>query len=394
MKIWEKGYALDKLIEDFTVGNDNLIDLELLPYDCTASVAHAGMLEKAGILTKKESNLLIKELKKIRKEAEGGKHAIPRELEDCHAYIESVLTERLGDLGLKIHTARSRNDQVLTALRLLYRDRLSSIIEALNKLVAGLKNFGKTWKGAPMPGYTHMRKAMPSRIDLWAGAFAEGFNDDKKLLVAVKNLIDQCPAGTGAGFGIPINLDRAGISKKLGFLKVQENPIYVQLSRGKFEASLLHVVSQILLGLNRFASDVILFSTPEFGFFRLPDKFCTGSSIMPQKKNPDVLELLRAKYHEVLSLEFRVKTLVSSLPSGYNRDLQLSKEPVLQGLRMALSGLAVSARLVSGLEVDRKRCEEAMSAELFATQKVYDLVKEGVTFREAYRLVAAELHKV
>jgi argininosuccinate lyase len=391
VKIWEKGYSLDSLIEEFTVDGDHLIDRELLPYDCLASAAHAAMLHRAGVLTADECRTLTAELAAIKAEADAGKHEIPRAQEDCHTYLEGLLIGRLGELGKKIHTARSRNDQVLTALRLFYRDRLTAVEHSLEQVDAALGSFAGKWGDTPLPGFTHMRKAMPSSVGLWTGAFRAAFSDERALLRAVANMADQCPAGTGAGYGVPLALDREGIARDLGFSRVQENPVYVQLSRGAIEASLLHVMTQILFFLNRLASDLILFSMPEFGYFRLPERFCTGSSIMPQKKNPDVLELMRAKYHEAVSLEFRVKTLAANLPSGYNRDLQLTKEPVMRGFRLVTGALAVAAHLLSGLEVLPERCREAMTPDLFATARVYDLVREGLPFREAYRRVAAEL---
>ncbi|MDD5092099.1 MAG: lyase family protein, partial [Candidatus Wallbacteria bacterium] len=275
---------LDGLIERFTVGSDPMLDMELLPFDCRASAAHARMLEKCGFLSAQELSGLVAELEQIEQEAEAGKIVIPAELEDCHTFIESRLTEKLGSAGEKIHTARSRNDQVLTALRLYEMDRLSRIEDFVAGLASSLKRLSERSGSAPLPGYTHTRKAMPLSVAVWAGCFCDALFDDIKLVDCSRDLLDQCPLGTGAGFGVPLAIDRQYTADLLGFSRVQENPVYAQLSRGKFELSVLHALSQIMFDLNRMASDMIFYSMPELGCFKLPDKFCTGSSIMPQKK--------------------------------------------------------------------------------------------------------------
>jgi argininosuccinate lyase len=297
MKLWNKDSALNKQVESFTVGDDYILDHQLVVHDCLASIAHAHTLQKAKILDQNELKSLTEELQNIIALAQAGKFKITQNQEDCHTAIENHLTKQLGDLGKKIHTGRSRNDQVLAALRLFYKAELPAIRDEIKTLLSNIKQFKSKYGKTEMPGYTHTRKAMVSSIKMWCDAFAESMEDNQKFINWIEELIDQSPLGTGAGYGVPLDLDREFTAKKAGFKRIQKNPIYVQNSRGKFESSICHVCSQIMLDLNRMASDLILFSMPTFGYFNLPPDLCTGSSIMPQKQNPDVLELTRAKYH-------------------------------------------------------------------------------------------------
>ncbi len=386
-KLWEKGYPLDKRIEEFTVGEDYILDQKLIRYDCLASIAHAKMLGKIGLLKEAEVKKLVDELNHIIDLDKRKKFEISKEQEDCHTAIENYLTDKLGGLGEKIHTARSRNDQVLTALRLYYKDELNHCRNLIDELVKSIEDFVERYGEIKFPGYTHMRKAMPSSIALWSNSFVESMEDDLKIVDLAFNLLDQSPLGTGAGYGVPLEIDRECTAKLLGFRKVQGNPIYAQNSRGKFETTILHALSQVMFDLNKIASDLILFSMGEFGYFELPEEFCTGSSIMPQKRNPDVLELIRARYHELVSLEFRVKSMISNLPSGYNRDLQLIKEPMMYGFEIAEESLSIMALVFGELKVNEKNCGKAMTDDLYAAEEVYELVKKGVPFREAYRKI-------
>ncbi len=392
-KLWEKGYDLDAEIETFTVGNDPEIDQELVPFDCIASKAHAEMLVKADLLTKKEAQEIKAELDQIIQLHARGKFAITRSQEDCHTAIEDHLTKALGNVGKKIHTARSRNDQVLTALRLYYKARLEEIETLRIELMDTIQQFVNKYGSIAYPGYTHMQKAMPSSFEMWGSAIIDSMDDNGKMLTTVLELVDQSPAGTGAGYGVPLDIDREFISNELGFSKVQQNPIYTQYSRGKFETFLIQVLSQVTADLNKVANDLILFNMPEFGFITLPDEFCTGSSIMPQKKNPDVLELLRAKHHVVTACGFEISTITGNLISGYNRDLQLTKEPVFKAIKTTLDSLKISILLFRKLTVNKATCEQAMSAELYATEQAYALVKAGVPFRDAYQQIARTLEK-
>ena len=386
--LWNKGFKPNQAIHQFTIGNDNELDMHLIIYDCLATKAHIEMLGKIKILTSEEVKQVTFELDELIQLVQTGKFEITKE-EDCHTAIENFLTKKLGDIGKNVHTGRSRNDQVLTALRLYYQDELKAVKNLCLEFIAALENFKKQHGSIEFPGYTHMRKAMPSSIDLWTSAFVDSMEDNLQLLKAVETLINQCPLGTGAGYGIPLNLDREFTAKKLGFQKIQSNPIYAQMSRGKFESSLVHVLSQIMFDLNKLSNDSILFSMPEFSYFELPKNICTGSSIMPQKQNPDVLELLRAKYHLVTGFEFQIKNITGNLISGYNRDIQLTKELVINSFQVTKECLQVVAIFISNLKVDKKRCQIAMTKELFATEETYSLMqKYDMPFREAYQKTA------
>jgi len=388
MKLWEKKYRLNKQVEDFTVGDDYILDQKLIKYDVLASIAHAKMLGKVGILKKDEVQKLIIELNNIIQLDKQDKFRILKEQEDCHTAIENHLTKELGDLGEKIHTARSRNDQVLTALRLYYKEELNDCKRLINGLIKAIEKFIGKYGEIEFPGYTHTRKAMPSSISMWGNAFIDSMQDNLKGVNFVRELIDQSPLGTGAGYGIPLKIDRGYTAKLLGFRKPQENPIYTQNSRGKFESTILHTLTQIMFDLNKIATDLILFSMPELGYFELPKEFCTGSSIMPQKENPDVLELLRAKYHIVVSYEVQIKNIISNLISGYNRDLQLTKEPTMKGLEITKQSLSVMTLIFTNLKGNKEKCSRALTEDIYATEKVYELVKRDTPFREAYKTIS------
>ena len=390
VKLWQTGAANDPAVEKFTVGTDYLLDLELVAYDCQASAAHARMLATIGLLSAAEAASLCQGLDEITALHQRGEFTIRREEEDCHTAIENYLVSRCGEAGLKIHTGRSRNDQVLTALRLYGKAKAAACGAELEALIAALTAFIARFGGIAMPGYTHTRKAMPSSAGLWAGAFRDAFQDDLVLLRQAAALLDQNPLGTGAGYGVPLPLDREMTTAELGFARVMENPIHAQNSRGKYEGILLAALSQALADVNRMATDLILFTMPGFDFFTLPAAFCTGSSIMPQKKNPDVLELLRSKYHELLGCEMQLRSTTINLMSGYHRDLQLTKEALMRGLAAALETLPIAALVIGHLEVNAERCAAAMTEELFATARAYRLVQQGMPFREAYRTIAAE----
>ncbi len=392
MKLWQKdGVSLSDAVEAFTVGNDYLLDMKLLKYDIFASIVHAKMLGKIGILRSEDVAKLEASLNELSLLVANGSFKIAAEDEDCHTVIENYLVLKLGDLGKKIHTCRSRNDQVMVALRLYMKDELLAIENNVKILIGALEGFSGKFGKIKMPGYTHFQKAMPSSVGLWSGAFAESLKDDLVVLLAAKELIDQNPLGSAAGYGLPLPIDREFTSKLLGFDKVQNNPLYCANSRGKFEALVLSALVNLMVDLNKMSSDIILFSTSEFGFFKLPKEVCTGSSIMPQKVNPDPLELIRGKLSSVKSNLFEVWSIISNLPSGYHRDFQLTKEPLMKSFDSTKNSIEIMTLVVSKLLVDEEKCSSAMSKELFAVEKALEKVKNGMSFREAYNEVAKEL---
>lgn len=385
-KLWQKdNQILDPIIEAFETKDDLILDQNLLPYDIEGSLAHAKILEKIGILTKDELIKLEKGLTEILKLAAKGKFNLQFGDEDIHTKIENYLTEKYGEVGKKIHTLRSRNDQVLTALRLYSKAEVKKIQTVTKELIEGFEMFNKKYGKIPMPGYTHMQKAMPSSIGLWVESFISSLKDDLTILNTAYTLIDQSPLGSAAGYDTPIKIDKTFTAKLLNFKKVQENPIYCQQSRGKFEAFILSCLIQILLTINKFSSDVMLFSTSEFGFFKSSSKVTTGSSIMPQKKNLDLAELLRSKVHLVLGNFTQIVSLSSNLISGYNRDLQDSKKPLMESLEITLNSLKVTKILLENLTPNKEKLESAMTEELFAAEKALKLVLQGKSFRDAYR---------
>jgi argininosuccinate lyase len=389
MKLWQKNYNLNKEIEKFTVGNDFLLDKKLVKYDVLGSIAHATMLNKINVINNDEFKKLRKGLLEILELNKKNKFNINPEDEDCHTAIEKYLTKKIGNAGKKIHTARSRNDQVLTALRLYEKEELKEIKVLLGQYKDSLLTATKTYGKVKIPGYTHMQKAMPTDVKTWFGSFISSIEDNLKLLDAVYSIIDKSPLGSAAGFGVPsINIDKKMTASLMGFSEAMSNPMYAQLSRGKHEATILHLLGQIMLDLNKLSTDLMLFNMQEFGFISLPKDFCTGSSIMPQKKNPDVLELVRAKYHVVLGEEFKVKSMISNLISGYNRDLQLTKEPVISSVEIVKSCIKMMVLIVSKMKIDEKKCKEALTKELYATEEAHKLVKKGIPFREAYKQVS------
>lgn len=393
-KLWDKGYSLDDLIERFTVGNDYLLDRGLLVADCIASMAHARTIERAGYLTSDDADRLVAELVAIAGEAEDGGIEIPRELEDGHTLIETRLTETLGDAGKRIHTGRSRNDQVIAATRLYGREALWLLQDACGVLVTELLDMASRHERTPMPGRTHTQVAMPSTVGLWAASYAEALIDDLELSVVARRMCDRSPLGSAAAYGVPLPLDREYTASLLGFERVQNNVLAVGNSRGKLESLVLDTVESIMLTLSKFASDLILFSLPEFGYFRLPRELCSGSSIMPQKRNPDALELLRARAGSVGGWASAVKNIIRSLPGGYNRDFQDTKEPFLRGLETGLLSLKVATRTVERMEIHEQALASAMSPELYATDAAFSRVAAGDTFRDAYRYVGTHLDEL
>lgn len=385
-QIWNtSGQKLLPEVLEFTVGDDAFLDQNIFfPYDLTASLAHAKMLCKQGVLTKHELKKIENGLAELQKKWQQGKIKISKKQEDCHTYIEQYLTKRYGDIGEKIHTWRSRNDQSLVMIRLYELDQMRQIKSLMKKLIVAWSRWKTAHGKISMPGYTHMQRAMPTTVGIWMNSYVSAIQDALPLVDQTIELLNQSPLGSGAGFGIPAAIDRNFTARELGFSRVQENPIYCQFSRGWFESQTLHAVCMVMTVLSRWASDLLLFTTKEFGFFSLPAELVTGSSIMPQKKNYDVLELLRAKAATVTAAKYEIELLIQKLPSGYHRDLQLIKPPLVQGLNVTAASLNIAALVTKYLNVNREALQKAMTPEIYATARVYEQMKQGVSFRKAY----------
>jgi argininosuccinate lyase len=352
-----------------------------------ATIAHVTMLQEIGILDRDETDQLVTALNDLIILHGHGQFRILPEQEDGHTAIEEFLTGRLGDTGKKVHTGRSRNDQVLTAIRLFEKFAIEELIQLAENMASSLSQFALANAGQPLPGYTHTRKAMPFTVKDWALAFHDSLCDDVRMLHCTFKLIDQNPLGTGAGYGVPLPLNRRTTTDLLGFSQIMENPMYAQNSRGKFESRLLNDCLMILYDLNKWASDLIFFTLPDLGYFNLDPAMVTGSSIMPHKKNPDVLELIRASYHSVAGYEYQLRMIPVNLISGYHRDLQYTKEPLMKGLKICRDVLGVSQVVMKGLSVNPENLATAMTDELQSVQKVMDLVNSGMPFRDAYRQI-------
>ena len=393
-KLWQKDYSLDSLMEEFTVSNDYILDQQLVIADCLGSIAHARGLHHIGILDAEELASLEEGLKKIISLKMEDSFPITKENEDCHTAIEGFLTEEYGEVGKKIHTGRSRNDQVQTALRIWMREFTLKLCRATGELCETLLSFAEKYAEVPMPGRTHMQIAMPSSLGLWAASYAEELYDEAQHLMHLSWLFDQSPLGSAASYGVPLPLDRQFTAEQMGFTRVQNNVLYANNSRGKFEAILLDGCDYIALTLSKLAQDLILFTLPEFGYFSLPKELCTGSSIMPQKKNPDGLELARSRSSVVSSCAARVKSIIRSLPSGYNRDFQDTKEPLLAGTKATWQLVQIFGRMMDGLQVNEDALIAGCTPELYATDVVLQGVLEGKNFRDTYKDVGLHLEQV
>lgn len=394
-KLWTKNHQkkLDPLIEVYTVGNDYLLDLELIPYDVQASIAHATMLKKIGILTSKELITLTKGLKKILEQAKTNTFKITPEDEDGHTAIENFLTKNYGEVGKKIHTGRSRNDQILVTIRLFSKDALKDITALTKKLETLLRKLVTQHAKTKMPGYTHMQPAMPSTVSMWLQSYADSMADTLTLIHTTAHIIDQNPLGSVASYGEQtLGLDRDLTTKLLHFKKTQRNPMYCAMSRGKFELITLQTLSHVMLDLSKLASDLLRFTMKELNFFDLPLEFKTGSSVMPQKQNFDVLEILRANYGVFTGYETQIRTIIANLPSGYNRDLQLTKEPYLKGIKLVKDSLKIMRHTLQHLIVNTTNLAKACTPELSMADQAYALVKQGKPFRDAYREISDQLN--
>ena len=391
MKLWEKGMQTDKLVERFTVGKDRELDLLLAPYDIIGSMAHAIMLHSAGLLNDTEIRVLRKELRVIYDLTLSGGFTIEPEAEDVHSQVELMLTQRLGDTGKKIHTARSRNDQVLLDIKLLVRDELQHIVLLARKLFDTLIQQSEKYKHVLIPGYTHLQVAMPSSFGLWFAAFAECIAEDLQLLLAAYRMADQNPLGSAAGFGSSFPIDRQMTTDLLGFEGMHYNVVNAQLSRGRTERIVSYALSSLAGTLSRMAGDVCLFASQNFGLLVLPDAFTTGSSIMPHKKNPDVFELIRARCNKIQALPGEIDHIYLNLPSGYFRDMQIIKESFLPVFTEMKTCLEIAAYALSEIRPVENTLQDELYRYIFSVEEVNKLVMQGIPFREAYRIIAGKI---
>ncbi len=387
--------AIDEEVLAYTAGRDAELDRALIPADCIGSAAHALMLSclpaSARLFSRSDARKIIGVLVDIVRMSAQGEFFITLGDQDVHLAVEKELTKRLGDLGKKIHTGRSRNDQVATDLRLFGKEQLLAVMQETAALAHTLACFAMKHVADPMVGRTHMQPAMPSSVGLWASAHAESLLDDVALLMGAYELNDQCPLGSAASYGVPLSLDRQRVSDLLGFSRPIHNVLYANNARGKMESIILQALGQVMLTLSRLAQDLILFSMPEFGYFSLPASCCTGSSIMPQKKNPDVLELVRARTSKVLAFSLAVQEGIKASPSGYNRDIQEAKEPFMEGFAVTRSSVRIMNKLMAGVQVDREALLAGFTPDVFATDRALELVVKGMPFRDAYDHVKAHL---
>jgi len=389
--LWGDGSGLDEAMAAFTAGDDRRWDQRLLRWDIIGTIGHIGGLAEAGLLTTEEHATLAAELAQTLTAADAGLFRVTEDDEDAHTALEHRLVGRLGELGEKVHTGRSRNDQVMAALRLYLKSALYEIETAVIGTAQSLLAFGGRHAGVVMPGFTHIRRAMPSSVGLWAAGYAEVLLDSLGLLDAAYELADRGPLGSAAGYGTPLPLDRLAVSDSLGFASPQLAVTSVQLSRGKLEATVLSALWAVARDLAALSWDVVLFSADEYGYFVLPTELATGSSIMPQKKNPDVFELTRGRAGVVAGLATQAMAVAGSLPGGYHRDMQLTKGPMMEGIDTVHAMLAMVGDAVPRLGVDADACTAAVDGDLLATDEVYRRVRNGVPFRTAYRQVAAEI---
>lgn len=375
---------LQQRVEQFMSGQDVMLDHYLFEFDIQASKVHAQGLQRIDILSQTELDQITASLDELLSQFKSGKFVLDQSFEDGHSAIEYFLTEQLGDLGKKIHTGRSRNDQVMVATRLYCKQALVELKQSCIDIAKACLTQAEQNKNSVMPGYTHIQRAVVSSWGLWFASFAESFCDNALLVQQTLDWIDANPLGTAAGYGVNLQLDRDYTTEALGFGRMQINPMYVQNSRGKFELQILMAFKQAMLDIRRLAWDLSLFTSAEFNLVKLPDLFSTGSSIMPNKRNPDTVELMRAQYAKLVGVFNEIESLLS-LPSGYQRDLQNTKAPLINGITEALSCLALVPELLSGIDICHRNCEKAIEPAMFATDKAVELAREGVPFRQAYQ---------
>ena len=392
-KLWDKGFDTNALVETYTVGNDQELDMRLARYDVEGSMAHIRMLESIGLLTAEELKILLAGLEQIAGEIERGEFCIEPESEDIHSQVELLLTRRLGDVGKKIHSGRSRNDQVLVDLKLFLREELKTIAGEVFTLFERLQSLSEQHKEVLMPGYTHLQIAMPSSFGLWFGAYAETLIDDMRLVVAAYDIANQNPLGSAAGYGSSFPLDRTMTTRLMGFQTLHYNVVAAQMSRGKSERAAANAIAAIAATVGRMAMDLCLFMSQNFGFVKLPDTLTTGSSIMPHKKNPDVFELMRGRCNRLQALPNEMALLLTNLPVGYHREMQLLKDILFPATTELVRTLQMADFMLANLLVNDQILEDAKYDYLFTVEDVNRLALQGVPFREAYREVGMQVQR-
>lgn len=393
MKLWDKGFSTDKKIDLFTVGNDRELDLILAKYDVIGNVAHAKMLHQIGVLSAEELNDLEAELERILIQIEKGEFTIEDDFEDVHSKVEFMLTDKLGDTGKKIHTARSRNDQVLVDVHLFVKDALDDIENEVSQLFDLLIAKADEFKNVLLPGYTHLQVAMPSSFGLWFSAYAESLIDDLYFLKAAYKVADQNPLGSAAGYGSSFPIDREKTTELLGFETLKYNSVAAQMGRGKLEKSVSFALSSIASTLSKMSMDICLYMSQNFDFISFPDELTTGSSIMPHKKNPDVFELIRGKCNKLQALPMEFTLISNNLPSGYHRDLQLLKEGLIPAFSTLKSCLEMSIYSLENIQVKDGILKDEKYKFIFSVEEVNKLVQDGVSFRDAYKIVGKSIQE-
>ena len=387
MKLWDKGYSTDKFVEEFTVGRDRELDLFLAEADVLGNMAHMKMLNSIGLLSDDDRVALEQGLKKIYEQVQAGDFTIEDGVEDVHSQVEFMLTEMCGDAGKRIHTGRSRNDQVMVDIKLFSRSAIIALQKSVEELFSTLMQKAEEWKDVLMPGYTHQQVAMPSSFGMWLSAYAEALADDMLMLQAAYKLVNTNPLGSGAGYGLSVPLNRTMTTRLLGFDDLAYNSMYAQMQRGKTERVVLTAIAAIAATVGRLAQDVCLYSCANFGFVKLPDAFTTGSSIMPHKKNPDIFELTRAKCNRMQALPMEVTLVATNLPSGYFRDMQLTKEIYVPAFKEITDVVRMAKAGIEQMWINRDILANDIYKYLFTVEDVNDAVAKGVPFRDAYREV-------
>lgn len=391
MKLWDKGYEENQRVDEFTVGNDRQLDLSLAKYDVQGSMAHITMLQSIGLITSDELNTLLKALQEILNDINNGTFTIEDGIEDVHSEVEYLLTKKLGDIGKKIHSGRSRNDQVLVDLKLFMREEITIIAEKVMTLFNTLQEASHTNKDVLMPGYTHMQIAMPSSFGLWFGAYAETLIDDMQMLLAAHHIANQNPLGSAAGYGSSFPINRQMTTDLLNFEHMHYNVVAAQMSRGKTERSLAYAIASVASTIGKFAMDACLFMSQNYAFISLPDELTTGSSIMPHKKNPDVFEIIRGKCNRLQSIPNEVSLLTTNLPLGYQRDLQLLKDIIFPAIVELKKCLDMATFMVSNLQINKDILSDEKYDYLFTVEDVNRLVLNGMPFRDAYKTIGMQV---